>query len=292
MPSLIDEAAAALGGGWRVSRKLAGGCNQGAYLVRGSGGEVAVLKCFTEDRTRIAAAAPVIRVARERGWPTPAWLATGTTRSGAAWVLQELVAGDRPERLDDRVASLMIEVLEVQAGLGYLAGPGWSQWAWGTVFEDWDGLRSAVHAGFPRGEEVASAVDAIASSCDPAPLGAADLVHGNFEAGNTLLDGRRLWMVDAQGASGGSRGYDLIEALMVATAQGPATASGLARLWAYAETLPPRDLAVCAGSVGLTFAEAFIRHRQLAEAPAAVPGLLSVLDRVRDMIPRSGQPEP
>jgi hypothetical protein len=116
-------------------------------------------------------------------------------------------------------------------------------------------------------------------------LGAADLVHGNFEDGNTLLDGDRLWVVDAQGVSGGSRAYDLIEALMVAAALGPATRDGLARLWAYGQTLPPRDLAVCAGSVGLTFAEAFIRHGRLAEARAVVPGLLGVLNGVRSMFP-------
>ena len=282
---MIEEAVAGLGVGWRRSRKLAGGWNQGAYLVHGPGGELAVLKCYAADPDRIAAAAPVIQAARGHGWPTPAWLATGTTRSGAAWVLQEFAAGERPRRLDERVAALIAEVLEVQAGLGTLAGPGWSQWAWGTVLEDWGDYRAAVRAGFPRGGEIVAAVDAIAASCGAAPLGAADLVHGNFEAGNTLLDENRLWVVDAQGVSGGSRAYDLIEALMVAAALGPATRAGLARLWAYAETLPPRDLAVCAGSVGLTFAEAFIRHGRLAEAPAAVPGLLGVLHRARSMIP-------
>jgi aminoglycoside phosphotransferase (APT) family kinase protein len=235
---MLEEAAAGLGGGWRVSRKLAGGWNQGAYLVRGPGGEMAVLKCYAEDPERIAAAVPVIRAAREHGWPTPAWLATGTTRSGGAWVLQEFAAGKRPRRLDERVAALMAEVLEVQAGLGKLAGPGWSQWAWGTVFEDWGSLRATVRAGFPQGGEIVAAADAIASSCSAAPLGAADLVHGNFEAGNTLLDGNRLWLVDAQGVSGGSRAYDLIEALMVGAALGPATRAGLARLWAYVQTLP------------------------------------------------------
>jgi 5-methyltetrahydropteroyltriglutamate--homocysteine methyltransferase len=50
--------------------------------------------------------------------------------------------------------------------------------------------------------------------------------------------------------SGGSRAYDLIEALMLGAALGPATGAGLARLWAYAETFAPRDLAVCAGSAG------------------------------------------
>ena len=282
---MIEEAASGLGAGWRVSRKLAGGWNQGAYLVCGPGGERAVLKCYAEDPGRIAAAVPVIRAARDHGWPTPAWLATGTTRSGVAWVLQEFAAGERPRRLDDRVAALMVEVLEVQAGLGKLAGPGWSQWAWGTVFEDWGGLRTALRSTFPRGGEIVAAVDAIASSGQAAPLSAADLVHGNFEAGNTLLDGNRLWVIDAQGVSGGSRGYDLIEALMVGAVLGPATGAGLARLWSYAETLPSRDLAVCAGSVGLTFAEAFIRHGRLAEAPSAAPVLLGVLNRSRSMIP-------
>jgi hypothetical protein len=70
---------------------------------------------------------------------------------------------------------------------------------------------------------------------------------------------------------------------MVGAALGPATEAGLARLWALAETLPPRDLAMCAGSVGLTFAEAFIRHDRLAEAPAAAPGLLDVLGRARSI---------
>ena len=281
---MIEQVAAQLGGGWRVSRKLAGGLNQGAYLVCGPGGETAVLKCYSGDSGRIAAAAPVIRAAREHGWPTPAWLATGTTRSGGAWVLQEFASGQRPARLDERVAALMVEVLEVQAGLGKLAGPGWSEWAWGTVLEDWGDYRAAVRAGFPRGGEVVAAVDAIASSCGAAPLDAADLVHGNFEAGNTLLDGNRLWVVDAQGVSGGSRAYDLIEALMLGAALGPVTGAGLARLWAYAETFAPRDLAVCAGSVGLTFAEAFIRHGRLAEAPAAAPGMMAVLNRVRSMV--------
>jgi len=281
---MIEQAVAQLGGGWRVARRLAGGLNQGAYLVRGPGGETAVLKCYAGDADRIAAAAPVIRAARNQGWPTPAWLATGTTRAGGAWVLQEFAAGRRPARLGEQVAALMVEVLEVQAGLGRLAGPGWSEWAWGTVLEDWSDLRAKVRTGFPRGGEIVAAVDAIASSCGAAPLDAEDLVHGNFEAGNTLLDGNRLWVVDAQGVSGGSRAYDLIEALMLGAALGPATSAGLALLWAYAETLPPRDLAVCAGSVGLTFAEAFIRHNRLAEAPAAAPGLLGVLNRVRSMI--------
>src|SRR5215472_4935046 len=110
VPAMIEEAAARLGGGWRLARKLAGGLNQGAYLVRGPGGVTAVLKCYAHDPSRIAAAAPVIRAAREHGWPTPAWLAFGTTPSDGAWVLQEFASGQRPARLDEQVAALMVEV--------------------------------------------------------------------------------------------------------------------------------------------------------------------------------------
>jgi aminoglycoside phosphotransferase (APT) family kinase protein len=282
--AVIAEVSGQLGGAWQLVRKLPGGLNQGAYLLGGPAGQMAVLKWHPTEPDRVAAATPVIKAAREHGWPTPAWLAVGTTRPGTAWVLQEFVPGQRPSRLDERVAALMVDVLEIQAGLGTLAGPGWSQWAWGTVFEDWGALRAAVRAGFPRGGEIVGAVDAIASSCRPDPLDAADLVHGNFEMGNTLLDGNRLWLVDAQGLSGGSRAYDVIEALMVASRLQPATTGGIARLWAYAETLPPRDVAVCAGSVGLSFAESFIRHGELAKAPDVAPGLLDALFRVRNAI--------
>jgi aminoglycoside phosphotransferase (APT) family kinase protein len=214
---VIAEVSAQLGGAWQLVRKLPGGLNQGAHLLRGPAGQMDVLKWHPAEPDRVAAAAPVITAARDCGWPTPAWLAVGTTRSGSAWVLQEFVPGERPSRLDERVAALIVDVLEIQAGLGILAGPGWSQWAWGTVFEDWGALRATVRAGFPRGGEIVAAVDAIASSYRQDPLDAADLVHGNFEMGNTLLDGNRLWLVDAQGLSGGSRAYDVIEALMVAT---------------------------------------------------------------------------
>jgi hypothetical protein len=49
---MIEEAVTGLGAGWRVSRKLAGGWNQGAYLVCGPCGEHAVLKCYAEDPER------------------------------------------------------------------------------------------------------------------------------------------------------------------------------------------------------------------------------------------------
>src|SRR5207302_7473594 len=51
---------------------------------------------MTPGAGHAALAAPVIQAARAHGWCTPAWLAVGTTRSGAAWVLQEFVPGGAP----------------------------------------------------------------------------------------------------------------------------------------------------------------------------------------------------
>ena len=40
-----------------------------------------------------------------------------------------------------------------------------------------------------------------------------------------------------------------------------------------------RDFAVCAGSVGLTMAESFLRHRRAGEAAGAVPGMVRALEQ-------------
>jgi hypothetical protein len=48
-------------------------------------------------------------------------------------------------------------------------------------------------------------------------------------------------------------------------------------LWAYAAGLDRREFAVCAGSVGLTMAESFLRHGRTGEAAGAVPGIVRAL---------------
>jgi len=40
-----------------------------------------------------------------------------------------------------------------------------------------------------------------------------------------------------------------------------------------------RELAVCAGSVGLTMAESFLRHDRAGEAAGAAPGMVRALQQ-------------
>ena len=147
------------------------------------------------------------------------------------------------------------------------------------VFEDWGGLRGRVASGVPGGSRVVAAVDAIAGACPPGPLSGKDLVHGNFNLANTIATKGQLWVVDVEALGAGPRAYDLAEALLVGAGHGHLTEPGAARLWACAAGLDRREFAVCAGSVGLTMAESFLRHGRTGKAAGAVPGLVHVLEQ-------------
>lgn len=90
----------------------------------------------------------------------------------------------------------------------------------------------------------------------------------------------RLWVVDVEGLGAGPRAYDRAEALLVAAESGHVTESAAARLRAYGAGLDRRELAICAGSVGLTIADASVRHGRLDEAASGVPAVVRSLEQV------------
>jgi aminoglycoside phosphotransferase (APT) family kinase protein len=271
---------AELGDRWQLERRLAGGWNEGAYLLGRPDGSRAVLKWRAGEPERLLGARERVEVARARGWPAPAWLAAGRAPSGGAWVVQEFIDGRPPPQLDDAVAEQMIEILGLQASLFPGATGGWGQWASGVVFEDWDGLRDGVRSGVPGGRRIVAAVDAIAQACSPEPLSSQDLVHGNFNLANTIATPGRLWVVDVEALGTGPRAYDLAETLLVAVGEGQVSESAAARLWAYGAGLDRREFAICAGSVGMTMADFFVRHGRTGQAAGAVPAMVRTLEEV------------
>jgi hypothetical protein len=238
-----------------------------------------VLKWRASDPERLLGARELVEAARIRGWPAPEWRATGRAPTGEAWVVQEFIDGRTPPRLDGFVAEQMTRILGVQEAMFPGATGGWGQWAAGVVFEDWDGLRDRVASGVPGGSRIVAAVDAIAGACPPGPLSGEDLVHGNFNLANTIATPGRLWVVDVEALGAGPRAYDLAEALLVGAGHGHVTESAAARLWAYTAGLDRREFAVCAGSVGLTMAESFLRHGRTGEAAGAVPEMVRALEQ-------------
>ena len=280
---MLRAVSAQTGHGWRLGRRLAGGLNEGAHLVTRADGSAAVLKWRASDPDRLLGARELVAAARLHGWPAPAWLACGSGPGGEAWVLQEFIDGQMPAQLDDVVAEQMIEILRVQASLCPGASGGWGEWAWGVVFDDWEGMRDRARSGMPGGPRIVSAVDAIAAACEPGPLQNLDLVHGNFNLANTIVAGSRLWLVDVEGLGPGPRAYDLAEALLVAAELGHATESAAVRLWAYASDLDRREFAICAGSVALTLIDASARHGCVSQTTEALPRILRVLERALDL---------
>lgn len=269
---------------WRLDRRLAGGWNEGAYLLSRPDGSRAVLKWRASEPERLLGARERVASARARGWPAPAWLACGRAPAGGAWVVQEFIDGRPPPQLDDAVADKMIEILDLQASLFPAAADGWGQWASGVVFEDWDGLRARVSSGVPGGRRVVAAVDAIAAACSPEPLSGHDLVHGNFNLANTIATPGRLWVVDVEALGAGPRVYDLAEALLVGAGEGQVTESAAARLWAYGAGLDRREFAICAGSVALTMADAFVRHGRADQAAGTVPEVVRTLEQLLALV--------
>jgi hypothetical protein len=77
MGVLLGAVNAELGGRWQLERRLAGGWNEGAYLLVRGGGSRAVLKWRASDPERLLGARERVEVARARGWPAPQCLATG-----------------------------------------------------------------------------------------------------------------------------------------------------------------------------------------------------------------------
>jgi len=281
---VLGAVGAKLGGRWQLERRLAGGWNEGAYLLTGSGGSRAVLKWRASDPDRLLGARERVEAARARGWPAPRWLATGQAATGEAWVVQEFIDGRTPRLLDDVVAEQMIEILGLQEAMFPGAAGGWGQWAAGVVFEGWDGLRGRVACGVPGGSRIVAAVDAIALACSPGPLSGQDLVHGNFNLANTIATPGRLWVVDVEALGAGPRAYDLAETLLVAAGHGHVRESAAARLWACAAGLDRREFAVCAASVALTMAESFVRHGRAGEAADAVPAMVRALKQALSLV--------
>ena len=127
---------AELGGRWQVERRLAGGWNEGAYLLISGSGARAVLKWRATGAERLLGARVLVGAARARGWPAPEWLAMGQASPGGAWVVQEFIDGRAPPRLDEFVAEQMTGILGLQEAIFPGAAGGWGQWAAGVVFED------------------------------------------------------------------------------------------------------------------------------------------------------------
>ena len=257
--SVVAELNVALGTNYQLVRQLTGGLQSTAYVLTGG----VVLK-WTDDpgwAPRVRQAAELVRRARAVGYPTPAWLAVGTTAAGSPYQLQELVPGS-PPTLDDALARQLIEICELQRDLlPEDRDASWSAWSRGVVFDGWDGVWERVQA---YDGEVGELLQRYGELCRPyrdEELAHHDFVHGDLNMGNLLVaDGRITGIVDIEAAGGGARAYDLV-ALATSAARDGADA-GVDELFldAALRANGRAAVAVCAAAAFASVAE-FVHER-------------------------------
>ncbi|GAA0619261.1 aminoglycoside phosphotransferase family protein [Kribbella sandramycini] len=262
--SVVAELNLSLGTTYQLARRLTGGLQTGAFELTDHQSRV-VLK-WSDDpgwAPRVRRADELVRRARAVGYPTPEWLAVGTTAAGSPYQLQEFAVGT-PVRdasvIDESLAQQLITVCELQRGLVSDREANWSDYVHGIVFEGWDGMWERLRS---YGGEAAELIERYEVLCRPyreVELPADDLVHGDLNVGNLLVvDGQLSGIVDVEAASGGSRAYDLVALATSAARDGAPAGVDALFLEAALQAAGRATVAVCAGSAWASIA-AFARE--------------------------------
>ncbi|MFI5696988.1 phosphotransferase family protein [Kribbella sp. NPDC051586] len=260
--SVVAELNVALGTEYRVVRQLTGGFQSGAYEL--TDGVVLKWSGDPDWAARVRRADELVRRARAVGYPTPAWLAVGTTAAGSPYQLQEFVSGT-PVRdysvVDEGLARELIAVCELQRGLVPEPGISWSAWSRGVVLEGWDGVWERVSRYDGETVELLRRYEEVCRPYRDVDLPDDDLVHGDLNLGNVIVgDGRVAGIVDIEAAGAGSRAYDLVS--LAASAARDGAADGVDELFVEAALRAGGRavVALCAGAAYASIAE-FVHDR-------------------------------
>jgi aminoglycoside phosphotransferase (APT) family kinase protein len=269
-------------------QRFAGGKLSGAYLVRGPDGDQAVLK-WSPVRSwaeQVQRAAPAVARVRAAGWPTPAWLAVGETTKGFPYQVQEFAPGSPMADLGRREVALILDLVEIQAGLDPDPDRDGSQYVRECVFDNKSGYREMVRS---LGVDGAAVVEAFERLCAPhrhvvVPSG--DLVHGDLGTPNVLVDDNRLIaVIDVEALGSGTRVIDLASVLREGYLwRGHADA--LVQLHRAAEAIAgPEVLAICTAASVFAVLAFVAQHAQeeLATASAGALRLAAELGSTGDL---------
>jgi Phosphotransferase enzyme family len=154
-----------------------------------------------EWAVQVARAAPIIRQARAAGWPTPAWLAVGTTSQGWPYEVQEWVDGSAMDHLGVEQAEMILGLLDTQAGIAPRGPQNWSAYNYEVVFDDRAGIAGQLRASSVEGAEIVASFGGLCDRYRSCELRVADLVHGDLSTENILVRaGQVVGVIDAEAA--------------------------------------------------------------------------------------------
>lgn len=214
---VLDEANAQHQTSWHLHGRLSGGYQSGAYLITDPAGRRAVLK-WSDSRgwaPTVVAAAPVVASARAAGWPTPAWLAVGTTAAGYPYQVQDFVEGTTQEAITHDWLDLTLPAVAKQAGLGRDGMRDWSRYDHDVVYGPQNDNRAAVANSGPEGAYLNDVISRLNRNHEDVTLPADDLVHGDLNPENVLVaDGQLAALIDVEAVGRGTRLHDLTTLLL------------------------------------------------------------------------------
>lgn len=265
------------GSGYVVVRRFSGGRQSGAYLVEDPEVGKAVLKLSTDPgwAPQVLRAAPVAARVREAGWPTPAWIDTGSLSGGLSYQVQEFVLGAVMPRLGAQEVALLLDLVKRQAGLDPDPERSWSAYAREVVYGGRSGFRDRVRTHCASGAAVVAAFDRLCARDRDVELPCGDLVHGDLGTANVLVhSGRISGVVDVEALGSGTRVYDLVSVLREGYLwRGDANA--LAALRCAAEDIAgPAVVRICAAASTYGVLDFVAAHDGPEEVERAMTGAL------------------
>ena len=210
---VLEEINDDLGSRWTLGPRLSGGLLGGAWQVDDVDTR-AVLKWHAPGSRvpRNPDAARVVTALRDVGYPTPAWLASGTTASGRAFSIQEFIVGERNLRLEVPTAELLIDLIARQRRLEPPTTFDWTTHMHDRVFTDHPTHAPLVSAGGEIEALFRHALDTAAPYRD-ADLPHGETVHSDLQPSNVLLrDGRVAGVIDMDAVGRGCATYDALHA--------------------------------------------------------------------------------
>lgn len=240
-------------------RRFETGLQGGAWLVADPAGRPAVLKSWPGESRNLAT---TIDRLRAHGYPTPRWLAEG--RNGEfAYCVQEFAPGRPASPITAATVSTLLDVLDRHNGLGSRGG------------RDWNG--EVVEMAY-LGRNLTGRYTQLMKTYEGVELPAGDLVHGDFNSINVLLDGNRVRaVIDVDNLGYGSRVIDYGCLLRESYVEGYGPAVIEPILDAGLAVAGPGPLALAA-----TAAAYFIVGFKRKHEPHRLPEVLARLDRMAD----------
>ncbi len=187
---------------------------RGAYEIVDQSGIRAVLKCSTDPKwiNQLKRVLPVVERMRLVNYPTPTFLFIGISDDEVPYHVQTLIDGSPLKAITKFNIDRILEIIEIQAGLGKESDNNWSDYVYNVVYNDASGWKSNVSSYSSESSELVSTIEVILAQFRDTVLPTNDVVHGDFLTDNILQNnGEIVSIIDFESSGKGCRAIDLAQ---------------------------------------------------------------------------------